>query len=466
MKATMTRYTGDITGVQEFTIHAVEADIVLNRFGLHVPNSAIYVLEENLETVRQLRAGIRDYLNGVEATRDAAEAEFEKVYDDGIDAVLDAVDGNGTEEHEGVAAAISEGYGTVLDGKERRGLQRRIWGALNEDHDTDKDRQFAVKDAIDGYSPLVAVVRTQVREAIADVIDDVDDAYQDRIGRLHERLETERKTVNGLRELVDSYCDSVPERSYAGTESGAGEEVAELNPLDDAYALLEENNPKDPSVIQPLVIRANEGDRIEIEFVNHLDRPASIHQTALPYDVETSDGMAVGTNPDTTAAPECKAPDNRVEYVWQADRQGTHFFYDGANQAIDSAGKKPQEANLLARGLFGAVVVEPPEAEWTDPQTGGELRSGVRADVHDPSWFEKSDKPAVSYREFVVFYHSPVGVAPDVRWPTVPKEQETHAINYRCDPSGQRVNDEFPDTNKEELFYHSRSGKGSRRKHR
>ncbi|WP_265110833.1 multicopper oxidase domain-containing protein [Halosolutus halophilus] len=215
---------------------------------------------------------------------------------------------------------------------------------------------------------------------------------------------------------------------------------------DDGFAMIDEGGSSSSAAgaIEPLVIRANRGDTVEIEFHNHLDEPASMHQTGLPYDVQTSDGMSVGYNADTTAAP-----GETITYTWEAANIGTHFFYDGANQALDSGPGSIDQVNLLSRGLFGAIVVEPPGATWTDPETGEELRSGVRADIHDPNALE------TSYREFVVFYHSPSGLKHDVYWPHSDKTQHPHAINYRSDPSGQRVNDSCPDCNTEKTFYHS-----------
>lgn len=477
----MSQDTADATGEKTFTIHAIEADIVLNRFGLHVPNGAMYVLEENLETVRRLREETQAYFESVESVRDAIHREI-RWYNETVVTVVQAV--QETSEHRQRAAvdALHTQYHAILDTEDIHELQRRVWATLAEEYEIEDDRRLAIRETLNEYGPLVDVVRRRLETAVSDNLDAVDDEYRLRIDRLKTELGAEPESVEKLRELVASYCEAVPEQEYAGVDSpaDAATTAEALNPLDDAYALLEDDNQKDPSVIQPLVIRANEGDRIKIEFINHLDRPASIHQTALPYDVKTSDGMAVGSNPDTTAAPERDAPNNCVEYIWQATHQGTHFFYDGANQAIDSVKAtnqdddsvkatnlpieseiepanrddddetpQPEETNLLARGLFGAIVVEPPEAEWTDPQTGGDLRSGVRADIHDESRFE------TSYREFVTFYHSPVGTVPNIPWPTKLTPQSIHAINYRCDPSGQRVNDEFPDSNKEELFYHS-----------
>jgi len=162
-----------------------------------------------------------------------------------------------------------------------------------------------------------------------------------------------------------------------------------------------------------------------------LDRQASIHQTALPYNVQTSDGMAaVGLNPDTTAKP------GNGPVPLGGHTYGHPLLYDGANQAVDSANEPPEEANLLSRGLFGAIAVEPPGATWSDPETGGELHSGTKAVIDDPNGL------GTTYREFVPFYHTPEGIEPEVQWPSTGEEQTIHAINYRADPLGQR-DDEF-----------------------
>ncbi|WP_254537378.1 multicopper oxidase domain-containing protein [Halomarina litorea] len=219
---------------------------------------------------------------------------------------------------------------------------------------------------------------------------------------------------------------------------------------DDGFSLIDGTDPRegvDTSVIQPLTIRANRGQTVEITFTNHLDRPASIHQTSLPYDVERSDGMAVGFNPSTVAQP-----GETVTYRWQAVSEGGKFFYDGANQAVATADAPPQEANLLSRGLFGMLVVEPPGTSWTDPETGDPLRSGVRADIHGPIGPQVGDS---HYREFVIHYHTPEGLTPDLTWPGTDTPQTVHAINYRADPTGQRVNDDCADCDLEKGFYNS-----------
>lgn len=67
--------------------------------------------------------------------------------------------------------------------------------------------------------------------------------------------------------------------------------------------------------VRPLVIRANVGDTIRVNFENKLNRPTSIHVQGMCYDVLTSDGSDVGYNPDTTAR-------RFIRYVWHADKEG------------------------------------------------------------------------------------------------------------------------------------------------
>jgi FtsP/CotA-like multicopper oxidase with cupredoxin domain len=60
-----------------------------------------------------------------------------------------------------------------------------------------------------------------------------------------------------------------------------------------------------------------------------------------------------------------------VRYRWYPDAQvGTTYFHDHVD-AISS----------WRHGLFGALVVEPPDARWTDPTTGAPLSTGRVADI-------------------------------------------------------------------------------------
>lgn len=188
-----------------------------------------------------------------------------------------------------------------------------------------------------------------------------------------------------------------------------------------------------------------------------------MHQTGLPYDVTESDGMEVGDNPDTTVPPrEC------ITYRWYASEFGGHFFLDGANQSFFSSEEDPQKVNLLSRGLFGTVVVHPKGTIWTDPYTGKETQGWVQADIHHPETISQEAKdaglvPDMSYRQFLVHYHTPEGIQTadggELTYPDSDEPQMVHAINYRADPTGNRIPElDIDDPDIEELresFYSS-----------
>ena len=60
-----------------------------------------------------------------------------------------------------------------------------------------------------------------------------------------------------------------------------------------AYENFHQEIPQPYEEVQPLVIRANVGDKVVIRFSHALDRPLSMHVQGLSYDVQTSDGASV-----------------------------------------------------------------------------------------------------------------------------------------------------------------------------
>lgn len=204
---------------------------------------------------------------------------------------------------------------------------------------------------------------------------------------------------------------------------------------DQLLAQVAANPGRTVSLAEPLAIRSNLGDCIEIEFKNELNEPASIHPIGIAYDVLGSDGMAVGFNPDTTAPA-----GGTVRYRWYPEREGTYFFADGAHQAVDShpLGTK----SLRLRGLFGALIVEPAGATWSDPKTGGPLLSGTKAIIKHPT------RP--DWREHVVFFHDGAPIKNPDGTPA-----HLYTINYRAEPMGQRLAEDCPDCNQKSLFYSS-----------
>ncbi|GAA2966154.1 multicopper oxidase domain-containing protein [Actinokineospora diospyrosa] len=128
--------------------------------------------------------------------------------------------------------------------------------------------------------------------------------------------------------------------------------------------------PKPHPLAVPLVLRARRGERVRVRLTNELPRPVGITAQGVRYDARRHDGLEAGANPDTSVQP----GDSRV-YEWLCEHEGVFHFGDMA----DVRGEGTQ-----SHGLNGALVVEPRDATWTDPRTGGPLASGISADVHTP----------------------------------------------------------------------------------
>lgn len=173
--------------------------------------------------------------------------------------------------------------------------------------------------------------------------------------------------------------------------------------------------------VQPLVIRANVGDTVQINFENKLDRRASIHVEGLSYNVLNSDGANVGYNPDTTT-------DRSICYVWHADKEGVYLFSDMADT-------RSNEQGTNVHGLFGAIIVEAAGSSWSDPVTGKPIESGLFADIYHPA------KPA--FREYAVFFHDELEIKNKDGQPPVDPHtglpNGTTAISYRSEPMRNRL---------------------------
>ena len=173
--------------------------------------------------------------------------------------------------------------------------------------------------------------------------------------------------------------------------------------------------------VQPLVIRVNLGDTVKVRFRNRLNRRLSIHVQGLSYDAATSDGGSVGGNPDSTT-------NNEIVYTWYADTEGVFLFHDMADA------RSSEDATNI-HGLFGAVIVEPPEARWFHPETGEEIRSGLMADIYQPG------KPA--FREYSVFFHDELEILDKDGKPPMDHRtglpSSTTAISYRSEPMRNRM---------------------------
>lgn len=173
--------------------------------------------------------------------------------------------------------------------------------------------------------------------------------------------------------------------------------------------------------VQPLVIRANVGEKVVINFSHSINRSLSIHVLGMDYDVQTSDGTDVGFNKDTTTR-------HQITYTWYAVREGVYLFHDMGDT-------RSSEEGTNVHGLFGAIIVEAAESKWLSPQTGEEIESGLFADIYHPI------KPA--FREYAVFFHDELEIKDkDGNQPIDPHTglpSATTGISYRSEPMRNRM---------------------------
>ncbi|WP_106496442.1 multicopper oxidase domain-containing protein [Lentibacillus sp. Marseille-P4043] len=187
---------------------------------------------------------------------------------------------------------------------------------------------------------------------------------------------------------------------------------------------LVKKNPFSPvDLVEPLIIRANEGDTVEILFENKLSFYTGIHFQEAEYDVLHSDGAYVGFNKNSTVAP-----GERILYKINAVKEGNYFFSDLGNP---SSGENGSNTN----GLFGGVCVESRFSWWTDPVTGGPMNSGVYADVHHPL--------LPSFREYAWLFHDEMEVDDvtgnrPINHISNQEEESFHGANYRYEPENRR----------------------------
>jgi hypothetical protein len=189
--------------------------------------------------------------------------------------------------------------------------------------------------------------------------------------------------------------------------------------------------------IQPLVIRANEGDCVKINFTNSASGgPYGVHIDGLSYESGSS-GDAVGQN----FASDVPLGGTR-SYVYYLPNdpaaEGAHYMRPG-----------PGARNAVQHGLFGVLVAEPPDSTYLNMSTGASLAgpndsgSGWEASI-----VPGNGKPA--FREFVQVYHEvggenflistkDGGFLPQVDPITSSYRPDGRAMNYRSEAFMNRL---------------------------
>lgn len=188
---------------------------------------------------------------------------------------------------------------------------------------------------------------------------------------------------------------------------------------------------------EPLVIRANAGDCIEIRLTNLLpeyleESPfqmrtitdiAGYHIHLVKFDTIVSDGAANGWNNIAGA----RKYETLVERFFANTELNTVFFHDHLY-----ANSHQQH------GVFGALIIEEEGATFHDIRTGEELSFGTKAVIRR--------KDGTAFREFALFVHDFALIfdknGKALNPPEVPGSHDdpgVMGINYRCEPMRERL---------------------------
>src|SRR5262249_5574245 len=217
------------------------------------------------------------------------------------------------------------------------------------------------------------------------------------------------------------------------------------------------NHLKPNAPTEPLVLRANAGECVEVTLTNGMDPASNVFSTGftlpqpfsstgkryhsknaglnpqlLSYDVLTSNGMNVGYNPPTQSV----AYKEKITYRWYAGKAEW-----GADGNVKFTPVELGSLNLLPsdpllqhiNGLYGSMVVEPRGATWKCDSGGlmgndscdpaGTISQGF---TRDSATVTKPDR--TSFREFVAQFSEDLKMS----------NNGTSAVNYRTEPTWYR----------------------------
>lgn len=190
--------------------------------------------------------------------------------------------------------------------------------------------------------------------------------------------------------------------------------------------------------VEPLVIRANKGDCIEVRLTNFLPEtlPANefqletltdnvgFHIHLVKFDGIVSDGGANGYNNIASVF----YGETLVERFYANEELNSCFFHDHLNPNSHQQ-----------HGLFASLIIEPKGSTYHDPKTGEEIKYGTKAVIKTPS--------GRTFREFGLFVHDfallfdkygkPLNPPP---FPGSHNDPGVMGINYKSEPLGERLN--------------------------
>jgi hypothetical protein len=172
---------------------------------------------------------------------------------------------------------------------------------------------------------------------------------------------------------------------------------------------------------EPLVLHVNVGDCVQVQLSNETPGPVSFHADMLATDPRASLGVEAGFDPPQSVAP-------------GEARLYTYYAHPEVGETVALVRDWGNVVDNPRLGLYGAIVVGPRGARYTDPVSGEDmgLSAGWRTDVHP------TDGPA--YRDFALFLQDEDPIIGTAVMPYVEQVQGVVGLNYRTEPLQARLN--------------------------
>ncbi|WP_169747443.1 multicopper oxidase domain-containing protein [Belnapia moabensis] len=217
------------------------------------------------------------------------------------------------------------------------------------------------------------------------------------------------------------------------------------------YYRTADGEPAEGGVKQPLFFRAQHGQILNLTLKNDLpleipktefdhafppceERPwegeCALHVHMVKFDPICADGASVGWN--YLSGP---VAGKKMIYRWWLDQEfGTIFFHDHLF------------ANYRQKhGLFGALIVEPPGAEFYHPTEDKKIVSGMQARIRvpgrAPEWFREF---CVGIGDFIPMWDRDGNPLNPPEHPGGHGDQGVMGLNYRSDPIHERLRTASP----------------------
>jgi manganese oxidase len=222
--------------------------------------------------------------------------------------------------------------------------------------------------------------------------------------------------------------------------------------------------------IEPLILRANAGDCIEVNLTNALDpysavfktnlsygsplaglpgviqvppsRSVGLHPQLLSYDAVTSTGLNVGFNSKNQPSQLAKFGETKT-YQWFAGRIERNASGDLDHTPVEFGSLNLFPADPLFHhfnSLFGAMVIEPANSTWTcgEAANPADCDPGGTTPTSRASANVKMPDGTTSFREFVLMTSDDIKISPSVDKNNKVLKANTSAVNYRTEPQSFR----------------------------